>query len=291
MVFVVNNTMKLSSQQSDCKSESHQQQPNSKQNIPKSPSFHSGLDLVANNKFVNNISKFNFTSSSSSSASTSAAEEEQHYLDSKEDNINSLYAMNGNNNNNNKTSAGGGGAPDQQSLFSFTKFFTNSNPLNNLNITGNLSLNRQPQQQQPQQQQQPPLPPPQLQHQQQQQIQSNQINGDYYKYNNNMNKPMQMPPTNVSNATLQSSYTSVANFVARKQKEQQQSYQQQYQQSQQQLSQQQQVQGSPNRARDRNLFDKMPSPLDVQPLPLLKGVCFYSNKYSLFSCFFFMILM
>lgn len=273
MVFVVNNTMKLSSQQSDCKSEPHQQQPNSKQNIPKSPSFHSGLDLVANNKFVNNISKFNFTSSSSSSASVSAAEEEQHYLDSKEDNINSLYAMNGNNNTNNKTSAGGG-APDQQSLFSFTKFFTNSNPLNNLNITGNLSLNRQPQQQPQQQQQQQQQPPPQLQ----QQIQSNQINGDYYKYNNNMNKPMQMPPTNVSNATLQSSYTSVANFVARKQKEQQQSYQQQYQQSQQQLSQQQQVQGSPNRARDRNLFDKMPSPLDVQPLPLLKGVCFFSNN-------------
>jgi hypothetical protein len=58
-------------------------------NIPKSPSFHSGLDLVAGtgNKFVN-ISKFNFASND----------------------------MNGNN----KTTAGEQ-QPSQQTIFSFTK--------------------------------------------------------------------------------------------------------------------------------------------------------------------------
>lgn len=58
-------------------------------NIPKSPSFHSGLDLVAGtgNKFVN-ISKFNFAND-----------------------------MNGNNN---KTTAGDQQS-NQQTIFSFTK--------------------------------------------------------------------------------------------------------------------------------------------------------------------------
>lgn len=60
-------------------------------NIPKSPSFHSGLDLVAgtgNNKYVN-ISKFSFAND-----------------------------MNGNNN---KTTAGGDQQSNQQTIFSFTK--------------------------------------------------------------------------------------------------------------------------------------------------------------------------
>lgn len=59
-------------------------------NIPKSPSFHSGLDLVAGtgNKYVN-ISKFNFAND-----------------------------MNGNNN---KTNAGGDQQSNQQTIFSFTK--------------------------------------------------------------------------------------------------------------------------------------------------------------------------
>jgi hypothetical protein len=59
-------------------------------NIPKSPSFHSGLDLVAGtgNKYVN-ISKFNFAND-----------------------------MNGNNN---KTTAGDQQQSNQQTIFSFTK--------------------------------------------------------------------------------------------------------------------------------------------------------------------------
>jgi hypothetical protein len=59
-------------------------------NIPKSPSFHSGLDLVAGtgNKYVN-ISKFNFAND-----------------------------MNGNNN---KSTAGGDQQSNQQTIFSFTK--------------------------------------------------------------------------------------------------------------------------------------------------------------------------
>jgi hypothetical protein len=59
-------------------------------NIPKSPSFHSGLDLVANtgNKYAN-ISKFNFASD-----------------------------MNGNNN---KSTTASGDQSSQQTIFSFTK--------------------------------------------------------------------------------------------------------------------------------------------------------------------------
>lgn len=66
-------------------------------NIPKSPSFHSGLDLVAStgNKYVN-ISKFNFAND-----------------------------MNGNNNNNKSTAAEQ--QSNQQTIFSFTKVRTSSN--------------------------------------------------------------------------------------------------------------------------------------------------------------------
>lgn len=63
-------------------------------NIPKSPSFHSGLDLVAgNNKYVN-ISKFNFAND-----------------------------MNGNNKTSNTTTAAAGDHQQQssQTIFSFTK--------------------------------------------------------------------------------------------------------------------------------------------------------------------------
>lgn len=79
------HAMKLSSTGDD-KVEQHKLNAN----IPKSPSFHSGLDLVAGtgNKFVN-ISKFNFAND-----------------------------MNGNNN---KSTTAGSDQQSNQTIFSFTK--------------------------------------------------------------------------------------------------------------------------------------------------------------------------
>lgn len=85
MVFVSGNaTMKLSAQLSpdndDAPTLDDQLKLNS--NIPKSPSFHSGLDLVAgNNKYVN-ISKFNFANdmngnNKTSNATTASADHQQ----------------------------------------------------------------------------------------------------------------------------------------------------------------------------------------------------------------------
>lgn len=88
MVFVSSNAMKLSSQLSSDDVEPIEQKLNV--NIPKSPSFHSGLDLVAGNKHVN-ISKFNFAND-----------------------------MNGNNKTTNSTTAAEQQS-SQQTIFSFTK--------------------------------------------------------------------------------------------------------------------------------------------------------------------------
>lgn len=78
MVFVT--TMKLSARLSsdnivdDVPPLEDQQKFNS--NIPKSPSFHSGLDLVAgNNKYVN-ISKFNFSNDMNGNNKTTADQQQ-----------------------------------------------------------------------------------------------------------------------------------------------------------------------------------------------------------------------
>lgn len=73
MVFVSGNAMKLSSQLSP-DDEPIEQKLNV--NIPKSPSFHSGLDLVAGNKYVN-ISKFNFTNDMNGNNNKTTAAEQQ----------------------------------------------------------------------------------------------------------------------------------------------------------------------------------------------------------------------
>jgi hypothetical protein len=58
MVFD-SGTMKLSARLSPDDAPTLDDQQKFNANIPKSPSFHSGLDLVAGNKYVN-ISRFNF---------------------------------------------------------------------------------------------------------------------------------------------------------------------------------------------------------------------------------------
>lgn len=65
--------MKLSSQLSP-DDEPIEQKLNA--NIPKSPSFHSGLDLVAGNKYVN-ISKFNFTNDMNGNNNKTTTAEQQ----------------------------------------------------------------------------------------------------------------------------------------------------------------------------------------------------------------------
>lgn len=77
MVFVSSssNAMKVSSSQLlSTDDEPIEQKLNV--NIPKSPSFHSGLDLVAGNKYVN-ISKFNFANDMNGNNKTTAAEQQQ----------------------------------------------------------------------------------------------------------------------------------------------------------------------------------------------------------------------
>jgi hypothetical protein len=162
------------------------------------------------------------------------------------------------------------------------QFFTQSNPLNNLNnITSSIPPLLQRQNSAPSQ--------PQQHHSAQ-----NQLNGDLYKPNNanktvassNPPPPQQSaPPT----AEIHRKYslpmntvpsqpliptTSFNPLMMRKQSApnlhpitstQQQQFQQQQQQ------QQQTSHGSPSRARDRNAFDKIPPNQDVQQLPLLKG--------------------
>lgn len=240
-------------------------------NIPKSPSFHSGLDLVAStgNKYVN-ISKFNFASD-----------------------------MNGNNNK--TTTAGNDQQSNQQTIFSFTKvrkwnfllnirwtfsifqFFTQSNPLNNLNITSSI--------------------PPILQRQnsaptQQQQHQNVSQNGDFYKPNNIVQKTVAPSnPTPSTASEIQRKYSLPMNtmpsqplvpatsFNPPMMRKQSAPTIQSMAPSQQQFVQQQQMipHGSPSRARDRNYFDKVPSSQDVQQLPLLKGGRVAQLSFS-FTC-------
>lgn len=233
-------------------------------NIPKSPSFHSGLDLVAGtgNKFAN-ISKFNFAND-----------------------------MNGNNN---KTTPGDQQQSNQQTIFSFTKvcmrcrneflsasltfwvvfifqFFTQSNPLNNLNITSSIP---------PILQRQNSAPAPQHQHQQ-------QNGGDFYKPNNvhktvaSSAPPSHQQPTPSTAGEIHRKYSlpmntlssqpmvSTSSFSQLLMRKQSAPSIQSMAPSQQQL--QQQPHGSPSRARDRNQFDKIPTNQDVQQLTPLKGL-------------------
>lgn len=249
--------------------------------IPKSPSFHSGLDLVAGtgNKLVN-ISKFSFASND----------------------------MNGNNNKTNASEQ----QSNQQTIFSFTKvwprfpsiasipartrwahenfslqFFTQSNPLNNLNnITSSIPPLLQRQNSAPAQPQQP----------------QNQPNGDLYKPNNanktvaSSNPPHHPTPSTAGEIHRKFSLpmntvpsqpliptTSYNPLMMRKQSAPNlhpitSAQQQQFQPP------PQQQHGSPSRARDRNAFDKVPPNQDVQQLPLLKGG---SSDAHLFSDIFF----
>jgi hypothetical protein len=132
MVFVVNNSMKLSSadvegndselnnlngnSSSPYSSTTSFNIVTSSSSIPKSPSFHSGLDLVANSKNVN-ISKFNFTTTTATSS-----------VDNSLDSINNIninsYNMNGNNQKSSTSatsSSSSVSAQQQQTVFSFSK--------------------------------------------------------------------------------------------------------------------------------------------------------------------------
>lgn len=163
------------------------------------------------------------------------------------------------------------------------QFFTQSNPLNNLNITSSIV---------------PPLlqrqnSAPQSQQQQQQQ-QTTQFN-DIYKINNVNKHPI---TTSSGQPDLQRKYSLPVNSlpmqpttsphnlahqvhpppnIVRKQSAPAITPSQSVLQSQ--SHQQSQIQqGSPSRARDRNLFDKVSSNQDVTQLPLLKG-CFSMLTY------------
>ena len=177
-------------------------------------------------------------------------------------------------------------------ILSIKQFFTQSNPLNNLNITSSIV---------------PPLlqrqnSAPQTQ-QQQQQAQQNQFN-DMYKINN-VNKPPITTASSGHQPELQRKYSLPVNStpmhpiipstsphsqpqqvqppisIMRKQSAPAITPSQSILHSQSQ--QQSQIQqGSPNRARDRNLFDKVSSSQDVVQLPPLKG-CFSMLTFPLIS--------
>lgn len=180
------------------------------------------------------------------------------------------------------------------------QFFTQSNPLNNLNITSSIP---------PILQRQNSAPSAQQNQQQQQQHQQNQLNGDNFYKPNNINKPPVVQSTSneiqrkyslpMSSTTAMPSITQATPSSALHQHQFQQSTILRKQSAPSMASTQVQFQfqdvqpaiihGSPNRARDRNLFDKMPSSQDVQQLQLLKGaiahlhVCFL----AIFSFFLF----
>lgn len=81
--------MKLSAQLSTDNDDDEPILEKQKLNIPKSPSFHSGLDLVAgNNKYVN-ISKFNFANdmNGNNKASNVATSAEHHQQQSSQQTI------------------------------------------------------------------------------------------------------------------------------------------------------------------------------------------------------------
>lgn len=168
----------------------------------------------------------------------------------------------------------------------FLQFFTQSNPLNNLNITSSIP---------PILQRQNSAPTP-----QQQQQHVNQLNGDFYKPNNvhksvaQSNPPSHHPtpstageihrkyslPMNSMSSQPMVSTSSFNPLMMRKQSAPTihpiaQSQQQHFMQ---------QPHGSPSRARDRNNFDKVPSNLDVQQLPPLKGFSFDAHFFLLLLC-------
>jgi hypothetical protein len=154
------------------------------------------------------------------------------------------------------------------------QFFTQSNPLNNLNITSSI--------------------PPILQRQNsaptvQQHHQNVTQNGDFYKPNNVVHKtvasaapPSSHHPTPSTAGELQRKFSLPMNTMSSQPMIPASSFSQQLMRkqsaptiqsmapSQQQLM-QQAPHGSPSRARDRNNFDKVPSSQDVQQLSLLKG--------------------
>lgn len=113
MVFVVNNTMKLSSKptnEAELNENSNNYNILSISSIPKSPSFHSGLDLVANNKDFD-LLEFDFPSV----ATTASVGSLDIYSNL---NIN----MNGNNQKETATSAESSALnQQQQTIFSFSK--------------------------------------------------------------------------------------------------------------------------------------------------------------------------
>lgn len=238
MVFVVNNSMKLSSQAEG----STVTQLNGNATIPKSPSFHSGLDLVANKGI--NISKFTF-------APNTASQDER-------------STMNSNGNNMRMTSSSSQPDQNSQTIFSFSKFFSNANPLNNLNIASGISSSiRQPPQ--PQNSSQMNQMNQHNQVNQMNQNQLNQMNGNYYKPNNvsTMSYGKQtdaMKYTSNTTSSMNSMYSmSTANNASNAGPPT--SF----------FNKHHQQHSSPSRARDRNLFDKVPNQ-DAQALPPIKGL-------------------
>lgn len=168
------------------------------------------------------------------------------------------------------------------------QFFTQSNPLNNLNIASSIPPILQRQNSAPtQQQSQAPT--------------QNQSNGDFFKLNKTVAQPVpsaQRPtpstageihrkfslPMNTLSSQPMVATSSYMPPMMRKQSAPTihpivSSSQQQFQQ---------QPHSSPSRARDRNNFDKVPLIQDVQQLPFLKGGLNCSDVHLiLFSSFMF----
>jgi hypothetical protein len=163
------------------------------------------------------------------------------------------------------------------------QFFTQSNPLNNLNITSSIPPILQRQNSAPTPQHQPNV----------------SQNGDFYKPNNTIHKTAAAPhPPASTAAELQRKFSLPMNtmpsqplipassFNPPMMRKQSAPTIQSMAPSQQQFVQQQMVpHGSPSRARDRNYFDKVPSSQDVQQLPLLKGGSLFSFLCSIFFCY------
>jgi hypothetical protein len=153
------------------------------------------------------------------------------------------------------------------------QFFTQSNPLNNLNITSSIP---------PILQRQNSAPTPQHPNVSQ--------NGDFYKPNNTIHKTAAAPhPPASTAAELQRKFSLPMNTMSSQplipatsfnppmMRKQSAPTIQSMAPSQQQML----PHGSPSRARDRNYFDKVPSSQDVQQLPLLKGGSLFSFLCSI----------
>lgn len=173
---------------------------------------------------------------------------------------------------------------------SWLQFFTQSNPLNNLNITSSIPPILQRQNSAPAPQQHHPSPS------------QNQLNGDFYKPNN-VNKtvaqstPASHHPTPSTAGEIHRKYSLPMNTMSTQPMAPQSSFPQMMRKqsaptihpiaaTQQQQQFLQQSHGSPSRARDRNSFDKVPSNQDVQQLPLLKGGSSNAHFFLPFFCSF-----